>query len=587
MLNFLKANKIILTIISFLIIGLGIYANSFQNEFIWDDDDSIVNNAYIKDFSYFPKYFSENLIAGSGQITNYWRPVLLISFAIDYKIFGLNPFGYHLSNTFIHILVAILGFFLIYNLSQKKFLLSYFASLLFLVHPLQTEAITYIAGRADPLSSVFALLTLIFYINFRKKGSKKYLAFSLGAFLLALLTKEQSILLPALILLIEICFFTNKNNWRQNIKIPIYFFGISLIYFLSRISFLNFNDILGGANYLENYNISLFGRLLTFTWVMIKYLSLLFIPKNLHMAYEIEPITSILSPSVFIFIAALVLVAFIIYKTWRENKLISFGYLWFIIILLPRTNIISINRPLYEHWLYLPMLGFWLGTLALIIYLFKKFKNVKWQKISLKALIIIVIIFAAGLSYLTILRNRDWRDPITFYEKNLKYTPNSYIQKNNLGMAYAKTKKHQEAIKQYQESLEIIDFYPQVHSNLANSLLALGEFEEAEKEYQKALAIDDGFILPYESLINIYLTKGDSEKLNLLLSQLESKTNQETFFNLAIPALLYLKDYDGAIALTKKILEKNPNDINLNNLLFELRLKKLQAPTQYSNQSLF
>ena len=584
MLNFLKANKIILSILSFLIIGLGIYANSFQNEFIWDDDDSIVNNVYIQDFRYFPKYFSENLIAGSGQTTNYWRPVLLISFALDYKIFNFNPLGYHLTNTLLHIIVAILGFFLIYTLSQKKFLLSYLPALLFLVHPLQTEAITYIAGRADPLSSVFALLTLIFYVNFRKKNNKKYLFFSVGTFLLALLTKEQSILLPALVLLVEVCFFSNKDNWRQNIKVSLYFFGISILYFLSRITFLNFNDILGGTNNLAGYNASLFSRLLTFTWVIIKYLALLFVPKNLHMAYEIEPITSILSPSVFLFIAALALGVFIIYKTWQENKLISFGYLWFIIILLPRTNIISINRPLYEHWLYLPMLGFWLGTLALIIYLFKKFQTVKWQKISLNSLIIVVIIFATVLSYLTILRNNDWRDPITFYEKNLKYTPNSYIQKNNLGMAYAKAGRHQEAIKQYQESLEILDIYPQVHSNLANSLLAIGELEAAEKECQKALEIDDSFIIPYQTLINIYLIQRDLTKLNLLLAQLETKTNQETFFNLAISALLNLQDYEGAINLTQKMLEKYPENAQLNDMLLSLKIEQLKNSTQYNNQ---
>ena len=584
MFNFLKANKIILSIISFLIIGLGIYANSFQNEFIWDDDDSIVNNAYIQDFRHFPKYFSENLIAGSGQTTNYWRPVLLISFALDYKIFNLNPLGYHLTNTLLHILVAILGFFLIYTLSRKKFLLSYLPALLFLVHPLQTEAITYIAGRADPLSSVFALLTLIFYVNFRKKNNKKYLFFSVGTFLLALLTKEQSILLPALVLLVEVCFFSNKDNWRQNIKIPLYLFGISVLYFLSRITFLNFNDILGGANNVAGYNASLFNRLLTFTWVIIKYLALLFVPKNLHMAYEIEPITSILSPSVFLFIAVFALVIFIIYKTWRENKLISFGYLWFIIILLPRTNIISINRPLYEHWLYLPMLGFWLGTLTLIIYLFKKFQTLKWQKISLNLLIIVVIIFATFLSYLTILRNKDWRNPITFYEKNLKYTPNSYIQKNNLGMNYARVDRHQEAIRQYQESLEILDVYPQVHSNLANSLLAIGELEEAEKECQKALEIDDSFILPYQTLINIYLTQRDAAKLNLLLTQLETKTNPETFFNLAVSTLLSLQDYEGAINLTQRMLEKYPNNVELNNVLLNLKIKQLNNSTQYNNQ---
>lgn len=584
MLNFLKANKIILSILSFLIIGLGIYANSFQNEFIWDDHDSVVNNFYIQDFRYFPKYFSENLIAGSGQLTNYWRPVLLISFALDYKIFKLNPLGYHLTNTFLHILVAILGFLLIYTLSRKKFLLSYLPALLFLVHPLQTEAITYIAGRADPLSSVFALLTLIFYVNFRKKNSKEYLFFSIGAFLLALLTKEQSILIPALVLLVEICFFSNKDNWRQNIKVPLYFFGISILYFLSRITFLNFNDILSGASNLESYNPSLFSRLLTFTWVIMKYLALLFVPKNLHMAYEVEPITSILSPSVFLFVAIIISAVFIIYKTWQENKLISFGYLWFIIILLPRTNIISINRPLYEHWLYLPMLGFWLGTLAVLMYLFKKFKTKKWQKISLNSLIVVVIIFVTILGYLTILRNKDWRDPITFYEKNLKYTPNSYIQKNNLGMAYAEDKRHKEAIKQYQEALEILDFYPQVHLNLANSLLAVGEIDTAEEEYKKSLEIDGGFVPSYQNLINIYLNQRDSTKLNLLLDKLETKTSPEIFFNLAIPVLVSLQDYEGAINITQKMLEKYPKNIELNNILLNLKIEQLKNSTQYNNQ---
>lgn len=584
MLNFLKANKILLSVLSFLIIGLGIYVNSFQNEFIWDDDDSIVNNVYIQDFRYFPKYFSENLIAGSGQTTNYWRPVLLISFAFDYQLFKLNPLGYHLTNTLLHILVAILGFFLIYTLSRKKFLLSYLPALLFLVHPLQTEAITYIAGRADPLSSVFALLTLIFYVNFRKKNNKKYLFFSLGTFLLALLTKEQSILLPALILLVEVCFFSNKNNWRQNIKVPLYFFAISIIYFISRITFLNFNDILGGANNVTGYNASLFSRLLTFTWVIIKYLALLFVPKNLHMAYEIESITSILNPSVFLFIAALALIIFIIYKTWRENKLISFGYLWFIIILLPRTNIISINRPLYEHWLYLPMLGFWLGTLALIIYLFKKFQTLKWQKIGLNFLIIVVIIFAAVLGYLTILRNKDWRDPITFYEKNLGYTPNSYIQRNNLGMAYSNAGRYEEAIGQYKKALEILDFYPQIHSNLANSLLALGEIEAAEKEYEKALEIDGSFILPYKNLINIYLAQHDLTKLNLLLARLETETRPEIFFNLTMTILINLKDYEGAINITERMLEKYPNNPGLNEIMLNLKIEQLKNSTQYNNQ---
>ena len=117
----MKLNKLklfILVFIIFLGIGLTIYSNSFNNEFFWDDDDSIVNNEYIKDFKYLPNYFSENLIAGTGQTTNYWRPVLLISFAVDYHIYGLNPTGFHVTNTILHIVVAFLIFILIFKLSK-------------------------------------------------------------------------------------------------------------------------------------------------------------------------------------------------------------------------------------------------------------------------------------------------------------------------------------------------------------------------------------------------------------------------------------------------------------------------------------
>lgn len=570
-----KIQLFALVIISFIIIGLALYINSLNNEFIWDDDDSIVNNVYIQDFKYFPNYFSENLIAGSGQITNYWRPILLTSFALDFKLYNLNPTGFHLTNTVLHILVAILAFFLLYSLSRKNFLLSYLPSLLFLVHPLQTEAITYIAGRADPLSSVFVMLSLIFYVSFRKNLLKKSLILSFIFFILGLLTKEQVILLPALILLIEICFFSTKENWKKNIKIPIYFFLISVFYFLARITILNFNDILSGVNYVETYNTNLWSRLLTFTWVMIKYFALLFAPFNLHMAYEVEPITSIFSPSVFLFILAMICFLWIVYKTWNKDKLIAFGLFWFLIILLPRTNIISINRPLYEHWLYLPMLGFWLAIIVLIALGIEGIKNINKQKIIKSLLIILFIIFSLYLSFLTILRNNDWQDPITFYEKNLKYTPNSFIQKNNLGMAYAQEGRHEEAIIQYKEAISILDFYPQIHFNLANSLMALGRVTEAEEEYYKTIEISPEFILPYSRLINLYVNEGDKEKILALIELLEKSIEPENYYNLLLSTYLYLSDYQKAIELTENLIEKYPENKNFKKILLDLRLNSI------------
>src|SRR5574344_2749880 len=128
-----------LILLFMVIVGFFIYANSLPNKLFWDDDDMITNNIYIKDWSYLPNYFSENLIAGAGQVSNYWRPLLLVSFAVDYHIFGLNQAGYHLVNLFWHLLSAWLIYLLLYQLSKKQWL-SFLPALLFLVHLLQTEA---------------------------------------------------------------------------------------------------------------------------------------------------------------------------------------------------------------------------------------------------------------------------------------------------------------------------------------------------------------------------------------------------------------------------------------------------------------
>lgn len=570
-----KLNKVqifVIVFLSFFLIGFLIYSNSFNNEFLWDDDDSIVNNTYIKDIKYFPRFFSENLIAGTGQITNYFRPILLISFSLDYQLFGLNPSGFHVHNTLLHIITACLIFILLYKLSKKNLILSYFPALIFLVHPLQTEAVTYIAGRADPLSSVLSLISLIFYYYYRERKKIKYVIWSLLAFILALLTKEQVILLPILISSLEIFFFFSKKDWKKTLKKLSPFFFISLVYFILRISILNFNDILSSSSYLDNYSSSLITRLLTFTWVINKYFILLFNPSNLHMAYEVEPVSTIFSWSVLLFISLITLFIILAYKTWSKNKLIAFGLLWSFIILLPRTNILKVNRAMYEHWLYLPIMGFFLAFFSLILLQINKIKNKDKRKKIIYIFTTLTIIFSIYLSYQTIERNKDWKDPITFYEKNLIYTPNSYIQRNNLAMAYDEAGRYKEAIKEYRQAISIADIYPQVHHNLANSLVVMGEIDEAKEEYLKAIEISPTFILPYRNLLSIYTRNNQKEESLALLRKLEENTNEDVYNSIAWKIFLYFKNYNKAIDSLEVLNKMYPNNLELRNILIQMKL---------------
>jgi len=543
-----------------VIVGFFVYFNSFSNKLFWDDDDGITNNVYIKDLAYLPKYFSQNLIAGSGQTSNYYRPLVLTSFAITYHFFGLNPLGYHLVNLFWHIMAAWLVFLFLYQLSKRHWL-SCWPALFFLVHPLQTEAVTYVSGLADPMSAVFILLSCLFYVLFRQQKAKYYLMFSVLAFLLALLSKEQSITLPALILMIEFLFFFKKTEWKKSLVLFLPFALLSAAYFLARVSFLNFNDILSGVSYAGVYDSSLKIRLLTFTWVFIKYLSLLFAPFNLHMAYEVMPITSIFSWSVLGFILAMAVIIYLGKEYLAKNKLIVFGLAWFLILLLPRTNIISINRPLYEHWLYLPMIGFWLVVILLI------------EKIKIKKEIIIIFLSLLSLYFitLTIKRNFDWRDPITFYEKNLTYTPNSFIQHNNLGMAYADAGRLDDAARQYQTAIAISDTYPQVHYNLANVLVAQNKIKEAEVEYYKAIDISPEFSLPYINLIKIAILSKDETKLQTILAKLKSNFSEDYYLTQAFYAYYSLGNYDRARDIGLEFINKYPDNNQIGLMLLQMR----------------
>ena len=171
-----------------VIAGFFIYINSFSNKLFWDDDDTITNNVYTKDLSNFPKYFSENLIAGSGQVSNYWRPLVLTSFAVTYNLLGPSPEGYHFVNLLWHILAAWFAFLFLYKLTDK-FWLSFLPALFFLIHPLQTEAVTYVSGIADPMSSVFILLSLLAYVLFRQKGLGQVFVYQLNFFFSGLTIK--------------------------------------------------------------------------------------------------------------------------------------------------------------------------------------------------------------------------------------------------------------------------------------------------------------------------------------------------------------------------------------------------------------
>ena len=562
--------------ILFIVVGFAIYANAFQNQMFWDDNDSILNNLYVHDWGYFLKYFTENLIAGAGFFSNFWRPILLSVFSLEWHLWGGWSAGYHFVSTAFHIANAILIFRILHTLFQK-YRVAILTALIFLVHPLQTESVTYIAGMADPLSVFFILLGIFFFLKFRVSHvmlwkSKLYFL-SLLMYVLALMSKETAIIMPALLVISD--FFLERGAQEQisfkETLLRIWrtawpFLVIGGLYILLRATVLNFGNtfnLYGEENaFTSNFDI----RIFTFFRVLANYLGLLFWPLDLHMERGVEMATSLLSPSVIIGGLIFLGLSALAMSQFKRFPILSFGIFWFFIGLAPTSNIlVPINGLIYEHWLYLPMIGIflilmWLGELLALKY---GLKNI---------FLLAMIVFAVFLSVLTMGRNRDWRNPITFYNQTLKYSPSSYRVINNLGMSYDEQKDYALAEITYKRAIAVSSSSPVAYHNLGNTYQKMGRIDLAIDNFNTAIKLDPKFYFSYNGLANIYLQDKDYKEARKVIEKYinYSGSKIETLFLLARIATLE-KDYNSALAYLEKAQEINPQNKVIRSSVLELK----------------
>ncbi|MBU2081828.1 tetratricopeptide repeat protein [Patescibacteria group bacterium] len=540
--------KIFFVIAIFVVIGFTIYANSFKVPIFWDDEDNITNNVFIKDWQYFPQFFSENLIAGAGLVSNYWRPMLLTVLSVGWHIWEDWPAGYHFINISLHIANAVLLFFILFRLFKNNWL-AFFTALIFLVHPLQTEAITPATGTADPLWFFFALLSIVFFL-------KKYRFLSLASFVFALISKEIAIVTPALIFIID--FFLKsgekgvsfKEKLKEIFKKIWPFWALALFYIFLRATILNFKN---SFNFYEAgtsiFASDLYIRVITFFRILTVYFGLIFRPFNLHMERTVEIASSFFSLDVIlgcvIFVGLLIL-AFTQFKKW---PIFSFGILWFFICLAPTSNIlVPINNLLYEHWLYTPLVGIFIALFWFLLTIFEK-KYYRW------ILFIIIAGYLVFLSYLTVKRNQEWHDPIVFYNQILRYTPDSYRVINNLGKTYAETGNRQMAEATYKKAINLFPDISVAYHNLANLYKNDGKQEMAEQYYKTAIAVDPDFLYSYNALALMYIGEQKYQEARQIFEKYLERHNAriDILYTLSQIAIME-KDYKGALSYLRRAL---------------------------------
>lgn len=476
-----------IAIILIAVLGFAVYANSLSNKFIWDDNLLIRDNPYIKDASCLDGIFKRDIGEGARGKLILYRPVQMLTYAADYAFWGLNSFGYHLTNIALHVFAAIAVFWFANMLSRNRYI-SFLTAIFFIAHPVHTEAVAYISGRAESLAAIFSLLSFVFYLRFLKTGRETEYLLTLFLFILSLFSMEYSIILPILFLLYGAVF-----GEKPKVKRFIPFVVIIIFYGILRVAV---SKLLSGSLL---YMATVFERLPGFFAAMAEYVRILLLPVGLHMEYG-NRLFPIMDPKVIIGI--IVMIASILYAVKNRNdKITVFSIAFFYISIIPLSNIYPLNAYMAEHWLYFPSIGFFLLLAHKIVTAYASGKRRK-----------VILIFTAALflfyTGLTIRQNTFWRDGIEFYERLLKYAPWSARVYSNLGAEYSAAGKSPEAIEAYRKAIKIDPGYANAYNNLGTEYNIIGENEKALRAYRKAISLSPAYANAYNNLGISYAALG-------------------------------------------------------------------------------
>ncbi len=493
-----KTNFFLLALL--IIVIFTVYANSLNGPFLLDDVALIKNNPLIKNILNIPNFFQKDIFANNlneRPISSSYRPLQVVTYAIDYFLWGANPVIFHLGNILIHILNVLLVFFLIKKLFNNL-LISYFVSLLFGIHPVNTQSVTYISGRADILVATFMLSSLICYINYSKSNRKSFLLLSIVLYTLAIFTKESAILNLPLLLFIYNLTFDKRKTFNINSYI-LYILPI-LIYFPMRVQALKGTIIQN----LELAKIALVPRVVTSLKTLFIDIRISLLPYDLHFGRSTKIEYSIFSsPESLLSALGLLSIFFILhfqYKGWhRENRIekgtFLFGILWFFLSMVPFLNIVPLQVFHSDNWLYFSSIGVYLILGGIVEHASRLFSK---ENILLRNLLFgLICIGLLCYGFATVKRNEDYKDAIKFYLSNLRWRPNVKLYRA-VGGLYGERKDYVNAIKYLKKAIEINETYPAqqevelAYYNLGVTYLKMSDYEKARKALEKTLISNNG-----------------------------------------------------------------------------------------------
>jgi tetratricopeptide (TPR) repeat protein len=464
------------------------YLNSFNVPFVFDDVATVQRNIGVR-FG----QFNWNLFNG--------RSLLYLTFAFNYRWAGLNVWSYHVVNMVLHLLNG----FLVLLMAEQIFrtlgaelrharIQAALAASFFLIHPVQTEAVTYISSRSELLSAFFYFCGFLIFIRWpgRRRGFLCSLTVCVFYFF-GLSSKETALTLPAVIFLYDFLFLSDGrfrpilSRWRFYIT---FWAGapVTIYYLLTRVLSRSVGSQLPG-------NLSSWHYFLTQLRVMTRYIQIIFFPAGLNLDYDFRPSLSFLDGAV---LASAIFLLAILCLGWslrRRQPVFTFSILWFFVTLSPTSSVVPIADLIFEHRLYLPLAGVCMSFPLLVEFGYTTLRRFMTRpaksdaRLQINQTVNIVCVLLIGLLvWGTYERNKIWQSEETLWADVALKSPLKARVRGNLGSVYQLEQRYDDALREFAAAMQLSQSLAEPErsrirqttgTSMAVSYIQMGQFDKA------------------------------------------------------------------------------------------------------------
>ena len=566
------ADKPWLLALALMLVTFAAYMPVWHAGFIWDDKELLTENRMVK--------------AGDG-LYRFWftteapdyYPLTWSLWWLEWRAWGASAAGYHAINLLLHTVNVVLLWLVLRRLQIPG---AWLAGLVFAVHPVNVATVAWISEQKNTLSMLFYAMAILLYLRFDEEQRWRWYGLSLAAFLLALLSKTAVVMLPLVLLG---CVLWRRGSIRgKDVMRSLPFFALSLILGLVTVWF-QYHRAVGGTTIRTD---SFLSRLVAAGWVPWFYMCKVLLPIKLTVIY---PLWHIDASRWISYIPGMALVgSFVLFgwkrETWGRPLLFALGY--FVVTLFPVLGFF--DQGFYEyslvadHWQYYSIVGVIALTVAAGVSVCRQIGKWGWDVgVSVGAVVLVTL----GVATWT--RARVYADSQTLWQDNLAKNPNAWVALNNMGIALLQAGSLDNAIRHYEQALQIKPDYADAHNNLGLALAQTGKIEEAIAHYEQALRIKPDYAEVHNNLGIVLRQAGRvQEAIGHYEQALQSKPDYaEVHYNLG-NALLQAGKLDEAIGQYEQALRIDPDyaeaHSNLGNAL--LQAGKLDEAVGHYEQAL-